>query len=62
MPRPLRPIAVGLIYHVISRGNNRQPVFHGDDHLLRVLRYIEANPLRAASDGIIPFRQVMDPS
>lgn len=27
MPRPLRPIADGLIYHVIDRGNNRQPVF-----------------------------------
>jgi putative transposase len=26
----LRPIAEGLIYHVINRGNNRQPVFHGD--------------------------------
>ena len=27
MPRPLRPIADGLIYHVINRGNNRQMVF-----------------------------------
>ncbi len=27
MPRPLRPIEEGLIYHVINRGNNRQPVF-----------------------------------
>ena len=27
MPRPLRPIAEGLVYHVINRGNNRQPVF-----------------------------------
>ena len=27
MPRPLRPIEEGLIYHVMSRGNNRQPVF-----------------------------------
>ena len=27
MPRPLRPIADGLIYHVINRGNNRQDVF-----------------------------------
>jgi putative transposase len=34
MPRPLRPIADGLIYHVINRGNNRQEVFHkpGDYH------------------------------
>jgi putative transposase len=27
MPRPLRPIAKDLIYHVINRGNNRQKVF-----------------------------------
>ncbi len=27
MPRPLRPIDDGLIYHVINRGNNRQAVF-----------------------------------
>ncbi len=26
MPRPLRPIADELIYHVINRGNNRQTV------------------------------------
>lgn len=28
MPRPLRPVDDGLIYHVINRGNNRQDVFH----------------------------------
>jgi putative transposase len=28
MPRPLRPIEDGLIYHIIDRGNNRQDVFH----------------------------------
>jgi putative transposase len=27
MPRPLRAVAEGLIYHVINRGNNRQAVF-----------------------------------
>jgi hypothetical protein len=27
IPRPLRPIADGLVYHVINRGNARQPVF-----------------------------------
>jgi putative transposase len=27
MPRPLRPIEDGLIYHVVNRGNNRQDVF-----------------------------------
>jgi putative transposase len=30
MPRPLRPIADGLVYHVINRGNNRQNVFRKD--------------------------------
>jgi hypothetical protein len=28
MPRPLRPIDDGLIYHVINRGNNRQDVIN----------------------------------
>jgi hypothetical protein len=28
MPRPLRPIDDELVYHVINRGSNRQPVFH----------------------------------
>jgi len=27
MPRPLRLIAPGLVYHVVNRGNNRQNVF-----------------------------------
>ena len=30
MPRPLRPIDDRLVYHVINRGNNRQPVFFDD--------------------------------
>jgi hypothetical protein len=67
MPRPLRPIDDRLVYHVINRGTNRQPMFHdegdyvafvwqgrfrspvvqNDEHLLVVLRSIEANPLRA---------------
>ena len=34
MPRPLRPIGDGLVYHVITRGNGRQAVFfRGDDYL-----------------------------
>lgn len=34
MARPLRPIADGLIYHVINRGNGRQKVFlHEGDYL-----------------------------
>lgn len=31
MPRPLRPMAEGLIYHVINRGNNRQSVFESEE-------------------------------
>jgi hypothetical protein len=27
MPRPLRPVADGLLYHAINRGNNRARVF-----------------------------------
>src|SRR5262245_38275521 len=27
MGRPLRPIADGLVYHALNRGNNRNPVF-----------------------------------
>jgi len=30
MPRPLRRIADGLVYHVINRGNNRQAVFDSE--------------------------------
>jgi len=34
MPRPLRPIAKGLVYHVVNHGSNRQPVCDsgGDFH------------------------------
>jgi len=38
MPRPLRPVAYGLIYHVINRGNNRQTVFSTDGDYLRFSR------------------------
>ena len=38
MPRPLRPIDDGLIYHVINRGNNRQDVFHKPDDYTAFLR------------------------
>ena len=40
MPRPLRPIAEGLVYHVINRGNNRQPIFGGDGDYLAFLKAI----------------------
>jgi putative transposase len=38
MPRPLRPIADGLVYHVINRGNNRQPIFFEDGDYLAFLK------------------------
>jgi len=40
MPRPLRPIADGLIYHVINRGNNRQTVFENDGDYAAFLKAI----------------------
>ncbi len=40
MPRPLRPIAEGLVYHVINRGNGRQPVFFCDEDYLAFLRAV----------------------
>jgi putative transposase len=61
MPRPLRPIADDLIYHVINRGNNRQDVFayrwssfrhHGesaDDPLLDPLPPYESLAFRPAA-------------
>jgi putative transposase len=38
MPRPLRPIDDRLVYHVINRGNNRQPVFFSDGDYEAFLR------------------------
>ena len=40
MPRPLRPIDDGLVYHVINRGNNRQKVFGGESDYLAFLKAI----------------------
>jgi hypothetical protein len=40
MPRPLRPIADGLVYHVINRGNNRQSVFDSDGDFRAFLKAI----------------------
>jgi putative transposase len=50
MPRPLRPIAVGLIYHVINRGNNRQPVFHTEGDYLAFLKAMADLKERKAFD------------
>jgi putative transposase len=38
MPRPLRPIDDGLIYHVLNRSNNRQTVFHKDEDFAAFLQ------------------------
>ena len=38
MPRPLRPVDKGLIYHVINRGNNRQNVFEKPEDFEAFLR------------------------
>jgi putative transposase len=40
MPRPLRPIDDGLVYHVINRGNNRQPVFHDEADYVAFLKAV----------------------
>ena len=40
MPRPLRPIAEGLVYHVINRGNGRQQVFFSEGDYLAFLKAI----------------------
>jgi len=40
MPRPLRPVADGLVYHVINRGNNRQTVFGTEGDYLAFLKAI----------------------
>jgi putative transposase len=40
MPRPLRPIDEGLVYHVINRGNNRVPVFFDADDYEAFLKAI----------------------
>jgi putative transposase len=50
MPRPLRPIADGLVYHVINRGNNRQPVFHGEGDYAAFLKAVADLKQRKAFD------------
>ena len=40
MPRPLRPIADGLICHVVNRGNNRQTVFASEGDFKAFLQAI----------------------
>ena len=40
MPRPLRPIDDGLVYHVINRGNNRQSVFYDEGDYVAFLNAV----------------------
>lgn len=42
MPRPLRMIVDGGTYHVLTRGNNGQRVFHEDADYQRYLRIVSA--------------------
>src|SRR5271154_3815017 len=46
MGRPLRPVADGLIYHAINRGNNRDTVFFDDGDFLAFLRALAQTQLR----------------
>ena len=41
MPRPKRIALEGFIYHVVNRGNNRQPVFKDKDDFLVFLRVLK---------------------
>ncbi len=40
MPRPLRPIAPGLVYHMVNRGKNRHDVFFQDEDYEALLKAI----------------------
>ncbi len=45
------------VYHVLNRANRRRQIFRKDDaHYLTVLRYIEANSLRA---GIVEKAELL---
>ncbi len=46
MPRPLRIWFPGAIYHVIARGNNRQPIFFQPRDYLRYLHLLEEARMR----------------
>jgi hypothetical protein len=46
MGRPLRPVADGLVYHAINRGNNRDRVFCDDGDCRAFLRALAQTRLR----------------
>lgn len=50
MPRTARLLVDQEVYHVITRGNNRQPIFHDDDDYTTYLRLlVRAKKERAVS-------------
>ena len=50
MPRKPRLEIEGGLYHVITRGNNRQLIFHSPEDYLKLLTMIELQKVR------LPFR------
>ncbi len=46
MPRPPRPVADGLIYHALNRGNNRERVFSADADYQAFLHALARTQLR----------------
>ena len=50
MPRPLRPIGDGLVYHVINRGNNRRAVFENEGDFRAFLKAIADSKERRPFD------------
>ncbi|MBI3406774.1 MAG: transposase, partial [Planctomycetes bacterium] len=50
MPRAPRPVADGLLYHAINRGNNRGPIFFGASDYLPFLKALSQTQKR------YPFR------
>lgn len=48
MPRPSRKNAPGTFHHIISRGNNREPIFHSDDDRIVYLRMLSTAHRRHA--------------
>lgn len=58
MPRPKRSAPGGFCYHVISRGNSRQTVFHKDEDYAAFLRLFDAAhercPMRVLAYCLMP--------
>ncbi len=50
MGRPLRPVADGLVYHAINRGNNRERVFLEEEDFRAFLRALGQTQLRYPFD------------